>query len=297
MLGVPNIKITYCIVVLNRLEESKRAIRRHAPFCDRTIVIDGGSWDKSVEWFNSQECKNLKVECYVHPWVDDPPGQRTRYLDLIKDGWVLVTDCDEYLELPALYKLRQLAQEAEDHKCDGIAFVAHDVQTLPDGRVNDSKSSYYNRIFFKADPGMRYMGHTHVALCRPNLRDSCMKTEYKYYHIKPWADQFIRACRNYWTTCGVAANKTDDPHWKEFKKLTTDAGFKYFYQFAEYMRKGDVDSIFKKWFIDHRDDSNPEARSWFVSYFVFMHPEENVDKISNSDTPYVEGRKSIKLNY
>jgi glycosyltransferase involved in cell wall biosynthesis len=295
MSKVPDIKVTFCMASFNRLEESMIQIRRTCPHVDRTIVIDGGSWDGSIEFFNSQECKDLGVECYVHPWVDDPPGQRNKYLDLIDDGWVLVLDCDELLQIPALYKLKFLAKEAEDKGCDGIAFRAHDIQFDPEGGIYDSLSNYYNRIFFKSIKGMRYMGHTHVALFRPGLRDRCMKTDLEYYHIKPWQDVFFRGCRNYWTTSGVAANTTNDSSWQEFKKLTKESGFDYFYQFAEYLKKGNIDPKFKQWFIDHKDDENPEARSWFASYFVFLHPHENTAKLSNKDLEYKEDRKPVRL--
>ena len=291
----PDYKVTLCMASFNRLEESKINIRRTAPLVDRTIIIDGGSWDGSVEWFNSEECKKMNVECYVHPWVDDPPTQRNHYLELIKDGWVLTLDCDELLDIPALYQLRYLIKDAEDHKCDGIAFVAHDIQIEPDGGIYSSKSNYYNRLLFKASPMMRYMGHTHVALFRPDMRDHCMKTEYVYYHIKPWADVFFRGCRNYWTTCGVAANVNDKPNWIEFKSLTSKAGFNYFYQFSEYMKKGNIDPVFKEWFIRNKEDENSEARSWFTSYFLFLHPEENVDKLGNKDLQYDPNRKAIQL--
>ncbi len=293
---VPDIKITLCLASFNRLEESKIYLKRHAPYVDRVIIIDGGSWDGSIEFFNSEECKKLNVECYVHPWIDNPPEQRNRYLNLINEGWVLVLDCDELLELPALYKLKFLAKEAEDHDFDGVAFRAHDIQTDSQGRVFESLSSYYNRLFFKASPGMRYMGHTHVALCRLGLIDRCIKTEYKYYHIKFWEDVFFRGCRNYWTTCATASNRNDDPIWIDFKKMVTDAGFKYFYQFAEYIKKGNIDQKIKQWFIDNKESDNPEARSWFVSYFMFLHPEENIDKLGNRDLEFDPERKPTMLH-
>jgi glycosyltransferase involved in cell wall biosynthesis len=292
----PNIKVTLCMVSFNRLDESRIWVRNHCPHVDRTIIIDGGSTDGSVEFFNSQECKDLKVECYVHPWKDNPPEQRNKYLDLVNGGWALVLDCDELLETPALFKLRYLAKEAEDHGCDGVAFRAHDIQTDLEGGIYDSLSNYYNRLYFKSTPGMKYTGHTHVALYRPGAKDRCMKTEYQYYHIKPWADQFIRACRNYWTTCAVANNRNDDPNWLVFKKMASDAGFVYFYQFLEYMQKGNIYSSFKQWFIEHKEDENPEARSWFVSYFMFLHPEENISGLSNKDVEYDANRKPVVLH-
>lgn len=292
----PDIKVTLCMVSFNRLDESKIWVRRHCPHVDRTIIIDGGSTDGSIEFFNSQECKDLRVECYISPWVDDPPGQRNKYLDLVTGGWVLVLDCDELLEMPALYKLRYIAKEAMDKGCDGVAFRSHDIQTDLEGGIWDSLSNYYNRSFFMASRGMKYLGHTHVGLYRPDVRDRCMQTDYRYFHIKPYADQFIRACRNYWTTCAVANNRNDDPEWIKFKGMVNGEGYKYFYQFLDYMRGGNIDPKYKKWFIDMKENDNPEARSWFVSYFLLLHPEENVDKLGNRDIAFMEGRKSIKLN-
>jgi len=294
LVGTPNIDLTYCMVSLNRLDETKKAIRHHAPFVDRVIIIDGGSKDGSHEWFKSEECNKYNLEYHVSPWVDDPPGQRNKYLNLVNSGWVLVTDCDEYLEIPGLYQLRHLAKRAEDSGCTGVAFVAHDIQYTSDGSVWDSKSSYYNRIFFKAHPGMHYVGHTHVGLARPGLSDVCMKTEYKYYHIKSWEDVYIRGCRNYWTT-GMSAQNIVTAEWMEFKGYTKERGFKYFYEFFKYIKNGNIDPIFKKWFIHHKDDENPEARSWFTCYFAFMHPEENINKLGNKDTPYKDDRKPVNL--
>jgi glycosyltransferase involved in cell wall biosynthesis len=289
-------RVTFCMLNFNRLEETKTNVRRTAPHVDRTVIIDGGSTDGSIEWLNSQECKDLKVECYVHPWEDNPPTQRNKYLDLVTDGWILMLDCDEYLELPALYKLRMIIREAISNGCNGVAFLAHDIQTDLSGGIYDNLSSYYNRQLFQSCPGMKYVGHTHVALVRPALRDACMKTSYQYYHIKTLADSYFRGCRNYWTTSGPAANTTDDPNWQKFKSMVSSRGFKYFHQFADYMRKGNIDNELKQWFIDNREDNNPEVRVWFISYFMFLHPEENIDKLGNKDLAFSPDRKAIELH-
>jgi hypothetical protein len=62
------------------------------------------------------------------------------------------------------------------------------------------------------------------------------------------------------------------------------------------MRKGNIDSAVKAWMIENRDHSNPEVRVWFISYFVFLHPEENIDKLSNKDMPFSPDRKPIPLH-
>lgn len=280
--------VTYCLVHLNRLPKLQKAVRHHAPHVDRTIVIDGGSQDGSIEWLNSKECKDMNVEVYVHPWVDDPPGHRNLYLKYAgTDTWVLVTDDDEYLEEPVIWTIKQIADEAEKNEVTLVCFNSHDIQTTPNGSVWENQSSYWNPMFFKMGPGVRYGGHTHVGLAR--LPGKVWQHPGKYFHVKTVADQWLRGARNYWTTAQEAQN-IHDAQWRGFKSLRELHGYTYFYQMVDDMRAGTIPEEIVKWFIDHRDDDNAEVRAYFVSYLVFMHPELNTG-ISNRDFEYDPNRK------
>ena len=55
------------------------------------------------------------------------------------------------------------------------------------------------------------------------------------------------------------------------------------HEFHKAVVKGCLPQEIKDWFISKKDDENPELRAWFVDYFIFRHPNENVDKVSNKD--------------
>ncbi len=288
-------KITYCMVVLNRLEETKIAIRRHAPHADRTIIIDDFSTDGTYEYLLSDECKKLNVEVYQHLSENKAPRQRNQYLDRALDeaavGWILTTDCDELLEDAAIYDIRGIATEAENQGYNIVGFNSHDVQTDIDGSVWQAKSGYWNPMFFKAMKGMQYVGETHAGIAMPS-GNKFVQSHFKYYHIKSIGSQWIRGCRNYWTTAQVAQNTTDDADWLEFKALREKHGFTFFREMYDAMWAGNLHQDFKDWFILHRNSDNSEKRSWFVSYFVFIHPEENIGVVGNRDYLYDRDRKA-----
>lgn len=61
-----------CVIGMKAVNEAKSVQRcisdfHDEPFCDKIIVIDGGSTDYTV-----QELKKFpKVQVFVHPWIDD----------------------------------------------------------------------------------------------------------------------------------------------------------------------------------------------------------------------------------
>jgi hypothetical protein len=84
----------------------------------------------------------------------------------------------------------------------------------------------------------------------------------------------------YWTTCGVAQNRTDSPVWLQFHELMDKYGFQDWHDFNRYMEKGNIAAEIKDWFIAHKEAENPEEASYFIWYFIFRHPEENIARIS-----------------
>src|SRR3990167_8613731 len=126
-----NPNIVYALVTLNRLNELQTAIRRVAPYVDKTIVIDGESTDGSIEWLSSHEAKNLRVQFkvskqYRYQYGNHTPKERNQYLDLIEPfgTWIICTDTDEWLEEEACKNLRNLAREAESKGINNIVFRA-----------------------------------------------------------------------------------------------------------------------------------------------------------------------------
>jgi glycosyltransferase involved in cell wall biosynthesis len=283
----------------NRLRELQIYMRHHAPYVDRTIVIDGGSTDGSLEWLSSKEGQDLRIETHVSTWIDDPPGQRNKYIDLVKhtNTWALVLDVDELLEHPGIYSIRQIAAEAEKRNCYTVKFNAHDIQIQPDGTIWEHCSSYFNPNFFKTFPDQRYMGTTHVGLYGLRGGEGADRNgwdhRFRYFHIKTKMDEYYRGCRNYWTSAQVAQNVQNDPTWLSFKEICSKHSLQYFYQLAALMQAGTVPEDIANWFILNKDSDNSETRSFFVCYFHFMHPELN-SGISNRDYNYDPNRQPIK---
>ncbi len=284
-------KITYCVLTLNRLSALKKAIRHTAPFVDRTIVIDGCSWDGTIEYLQSQECKDLGVEHRLIPqklyqYGNHNPDKRNPYIELAgPDGWLLVMDDDEYLYPDALKQLSKLADQAEFLGYDGIKFRPHDIWTMEDGTVRDIKhENYYSPMFWKSYPGQHYDGHTHVRIVRPGAKDNWMETPYFYQHIKDEKRLWRNSTQNYWTTVGLAANADGtDPIWLGFHDLMKKYHYLDWHLFDTVMTAGEVPKEIVDWFIEHRNADNPEERSWFVWYLKILHPELNTSCYINRD--------------
>ena len=288
------------MVVLNRKDEVIENLRRTCPFVDRTIIVDGDSEDGLKEWLLGEEAKTLEIEPIIHKQVrlqygDHTPTERNIYLnkmDTSPGNWVLVLDSDEFLELNALQDLHMLAEKADGAGCNSICFQAHDIWTYADGRVYDNIPDYWHHsMFFKSHPGMHYQGHTHAGVHRPGLPYKAVRTSLNYEHRKTELEMWKSSCYLWWTTAEPAQNNTNDDTWLEFHRLMKRHGYKDWHVLKKVMDAGEVPHEIQSWFIDHRNDDNPEASAWFVHYFVSLYPEQNEEKLRsdryNVDWDYV----------
>ncbi len=295
-------KIAWTLLCRGRTDEFIYSVRTHAPFVDRSIIILHGDEEENKEnkeFLASEECKQWDIDVVRSNIPYDPKTLRDLYMLRLDDYmqevgeqvWFVITDSDEYLELPALYSLRQIADTADQQGYNIVGFNAHDIQTGPDGEVYQNKSGYWNPNFNKHYLGMRYTPGTHIGIARP-APANMGKSDLRYFHVKTVGSQWIRGCRNYWTTAEVAQNTTNDPVWKEFKALCVEHGLKTFDQAASLLYQGTVPDEITRWFIMNRNSENSEARSWFVVYYVFLHPELNFGCVGNRDHPYDKNRQA-----
>ncbi len=294
-------KIVYCLLNRDREQEFQKAIREHCLFFDKSIVILHQIYDENVKFLESEECKDLNIDYYTTDIPYDPKALRDLYMERLdkymqeigEQVWFLVLDVDEILELPALYTLKLTAQEAERQGFNIVGYNSHDIQTTPEGTVWENKSGYWNPNFNKHYPGMRYTPGTHIGIARPAPANMA-KSPHRYFHVKTVGSQWIRGCRNYWTTAETAQNTTNSPLWQEFKALCASRGLETFDQIAKLLYEGTVPADLVQWFVMNRDSENSEARSWFVTYLVFLHPELNVGCAGNKDYAFDKNRKACK---
>ena len=301
-------KIAWTLLCRGRTDEFITSLRTHAPFVDRSILIIHGTDEENkgnLEFLRSEECKPWDIVAVRTSIPYDPKALRDLYmeqldvyLDEVQDDlWFLITDSDEYLEMSACYTLRPIAVEAQKQGFNIIGFNSHDIQMGPTGDVWENKSGYWNPNFNRHYKGMRYTPGTHIGIARPAAVNMA-KSEGKYYHVKTVGSQWLRGCRNYWTTAEVAQNTTNSPEWQEFKRLCQGHGLEEFDQMVALLQRGEVPEDLTQWFILNRNSENSEARSWFVVYYVYLHPELNVGLAGNRDYVYDKDRKpSLDLSY
>jgi hypothetical protein len=293
-------KIAWTLLCRGRNDEFVYSIRTHAPFVDKSIIILHGDDEENkenLEFLMSEEPQKWDIDVIRTNIPYDPKALRDLYMEKLDEYmsevgeqvWFLITDSDEYLELPALYSLRQMAEQADAEGINIIGFNSHDVQTAADGQVHQNLSGYWNPNFNKHYPGMRYTPGTHIGIARPEPAKMA-NAPLRYFHVKTEGSQWIRGCRNYWTTAEVAQNTTNDPIWVEFKQLCQKRGLETFDQMAELLYAGKVPDEIARWFVTQRNSENSEARSWFVVYYVFLYPELNLGCAGSSDFEYDKNR-------
>ena len=288
-------EIVFCSVFRGRNPEVVQNIRNHAPFVDQTFIVLHGSAEENkenIEFFESEECKQLRVSWELADIPYSPTVLRNTYLHKLQPGtWCLQLDCDEFLEQPGAYQLRNIVSSAEKENATRVGFNAHDIRIGLDGAIHDNQTNYFNPLFIKIFPGTSWAGETHGGIHTPGVAPKVVQVPYRYYHIKSAASEFLRGCRNYWTTGTSAQNDTNVPEWVEFKQLCAANQIESFDVLYQRMVAGEVPLDIKEWFIFQRDNENPEARSMFIVYFALMHPEQNIYLAGNKDILYDRNRQ------
>ena len=215
--------IVYCSVFRGRTPEVVQSIRTHSPFVDRTFIVLHGSEEDNkdnISFFESEECKKLNVSWELVDIPYSPMILRNTYLHrMIPGDWCLQFDCDEFLELPGCYQLRNIVVEAEKQGANRIGFNAHDIRIGLNGEVHDNLTNYFNPVFIKIIAGTSWVGETHGGINTPQVAPKIAQVPFRYYHVKSTASEYLRGCRNYWTTGTSAQNDTSVPEWVEFKQL------------------------------------------------------------------------------
>jgi hypothetical protein len=277
--------INFACVTQNRIKNMQRNIPKILPYVDRAVIVDGYSVDGTKEWLESYSDKITVVQ---RKWDDSFANQYNRYLDEIKEGWVLICDDDELPSKRMLESLRSLVDNSDDgNRYSIVEFTCHPLCIDKEGKIveDNGPATYWRQIFFKYNPGMRYMIDLHQAIVGyKNQRQIRRKEE--YYHIKSEEDNFRNACRNWWID-GVwlprASNGYHPPEWQEFKDVIRRhyPHVNVFNDVNEIFIKGNIHPEVKKYLEKIKDiqDEPPkrlfnELRAFYRYYYEFLHPEE-----------------------
>lgn len=263
------------MIVKNRFSELKRNLYHNSQFFDRVIVVSDSSEPEVNDWLTSDEAKRLKIEAVLDFDGYQTIRLRNRYLAAAeKTGWMMRLDVDEFLSLEGGHNLREIIRQAEGAGINIVEFKACDIVAQLDGSTRIANPDFWCPNLFKLTPQITYQGlhHEGINLGVPHQH---ARVDFKYYHIRSEASVHLRGTRNGFAVAQPAGGPGDEAAWRALRSRCAEAGITAFYQLESLMRAGAVPPSLTEWFIEQRNSVNSEFRSFFVTYFVLLHPELN----------------------
>ena len=106
--------ISVCVIAKNEDNHISECLKRLRPCKFEIVVADTGSVDRTVE-----QASQYTDKVYHFDWCDDFSAARNFSIDKASNDWVLIVDCDEYLEN---INLMEIEYFMEDHP-NGVGLI------------------------------------------------------------------------------------------------------------------------------------------------------------------------------
>jgi glycosyltransferase involved in cell wall biosynthesis len=100
--------ITLCSVILNEEKYIKDFLEYYKPYVKSIVIIDGGSSDRTVE-----VATPIADRIRIRKFDGHYSNQANRAVEMAETDWILLMDCDERLEKPALENLNNMINQEE----------------------------------------------------------------------------------------------------------------------------------------------------------------------------------------
>lgn len=142
-----------CIIVKNEEKNIERCLRPLKDFDCEILVVDTGSTDRTVEIANRYATKVL-----TFPWVNDFSAARNFSIENARYDWILVLDCDEFVEKadPEQYMSLAKSNPTSIGLLERINLLEPDTKR---GSYIDRVPRFFNRRYF------HYEGTIHEQVC------------------------------------------------------------------------------------------------------------------------------------
>lgn len=282
-----------------------------------------------------------KVIIVHKPWTDNFPEQRQAYLDTVrmlreKDeiSWVCVSDSDEYYSERLRKGLKKLCEYATNNNYDCIGIRSKGITYNENKEIAHlTYDDFWKPLIYKFDSDRRIVGvspdgsshNVHEGFSKPftkflklpSKENEGIENELVYEHVKDPGDVWQRGhARNFYAGGGGPNLGNMQPLWEPFRKLVKECmvedGWnepKTWWDYDAYLKKGNINSKLKEWFIYHmfegekerpniykatidgvtKDfspstlaetklgrsyDGASEIREGYKYYFRYLHPEE-----------------------
>lgn len=256
------IPISVCIIGRNEEQHIDTCLSRLAKYPFEIVYVDTGSTDRT------KELAAKYTSCiYDFAWCDDFSAARNYSLEKASNNYILVVDCDEYLETANLQELDELIQEFP-------LAVGQIVRKSPcySGDAETAVTDYVERIFDRRY--YHYTGIIHEQVT-PRTGDSSKLTVYQapltFTHVGYFTNQEDRekkAKRNISLLEKELQKKPDDPY--------------LYYQIGEsYQLIGDYERAYQaydKGFYLDVDETLPYVRDMITSYGHSMLETDRAQK-------------------
>lgn len=133
------IPITVCMIAKNEDNHIEECLKRLRPCKFEIVVVDTGSVDRTIEI-----ARKYTDKVFHFDWCDDFSAARNFSIEQASNDWVLIIDCDEYLENVNLADVENAISQEEN--IDSVGIILRNNPYSIQG-VRSIMTEYIGRLF------------------------------------------------------------------------------------------------------------------------------------------------------
>lgn len=160
------IPISICIIAKNEEQYISECLRRLTAYDWEIVVVDTGSTDRTVEI-----AREYTPNVFHFDWINDFSAARNYCISKASNDYILVVDCDEYLEADAQtsHFIGTLTQQITSYQVGMLTLLSPVLETETTAGDTSSPSVVHEHIarFFHKQY-VRYQGSIHEQLVAKN---------------------------------------------------------------------------------------------------------------------------------
>ncbi len=125
--------VSVCMIAKNEDNHIEECLKRLRPCKFEVVVVDTGSVDRTIEI-----AQKYTDKVFHFSWCDDFSAARNFSIQQASNDWVLVIDCDEYLENVNLAEL----EESLDANDRSVGMIVRNGTGIPLHHVGTDRQAF-----------------------------------------------------------------------------------------------------------------------------------------------------------